>query len=188
MIESRVNDYLAAPIGGLTVGGPVGSLVRGGAATGGVADGGSAAITGSTAVAAAADPVADRPGIVLPLPGGFYAVSLDHIVDDGTVTGAQDFTKGYSLEDLAWALRALEERVQPAVLAGQGIDYFQALDAREGRMGARSYADTYSGFFDRSNAVQLNVREDGRFDVGNGRHRLWVARRLGFTEIPAWFG
>jgi len=95
-----------------------------------------------------------------------------------------DFGKGYSPDDLKWALNALEEVVLPALAAGHGRDYFAGRDAAEGRMGTRSYSDTYSGFFSDDNAIRLAWSE-GRYHVENGYHRIWLARQTGRSHVPA---
>lgn len=119
------------------------------------------------------------------LPDGWAMVPLAAIDVSGSgVTGPESFGKGYSPEDLTWAFEALHEVVLPAVGQGLGTDYFRSRDQAEGRMGTRSYADTYSGFFGRDNAIKLEPRGDGTYEVGNGYHRVWVAQRLGLDSVP----
>lgn len=119
------------------------------------------------------------------IPDGFAMVPLDQIDDsDGSVTSPADFGKGYSSEDLRWGYDALERVVMPAIAIGRGMDYFRDRDARESLQGTRSYADTSSGFFG-SDAIKLAVRPDGTYTVENGYHRIWVARQMGRTSVPA---
>lgn len=141
--------------------------------------GGSAA----TSVPVDALRIASVPGA----PAGYASVPLGLIdtATNSTVTGSESFGKGYSPDDLAWAYQTLREQVLPAMSAGHGLDYFQARDQAEGRMGARSYTDTFLGFFGDDNAIRLERQADGTFRVGNGFHRLWVAQQLGLDAIPA---
>jgi hypothetical protein len=120
------------------------------------------------------------------LPPGHALVPLS-LIDDGDdgVRGPEEFGKGYSPEDLGWGLDAMERVVLPALALGKGLDYFQDRDAREGLQGSRSYTSTYLGFLSPDSAVTLEPSGDGRFTVGNGRHRVWVARTRGVTTIPA---
>jgi len=119
------------------------------------------------------------------VPEGCDLVSLDLIDDsDSAVSGPGDFGKGYSPEDLRWAYGALDEVVLPALRRGLGADYFRDRDLREGRQGTRSYADTYSGFFGDS-AIKLDLGPNGRYTVTNGYHRIWVARQIGRSHVPA---
>jgi hypothetical protein len=126
----------------------------------------------------------------LTMPPGYSMVSLNSISasdadgENAVITGPEDFTKGYSVEDLTWSFTALDTVVMPALARGEGADYFAELDRVEGLAGCRSYSSCYTGFFDPGEAVRLDPRPTG-FHVGNGRHRIWLARQLGRTEIPA---
>jgi hypothetical protein len=51
-------------------------------------------------------------------------------------------------------------------------------------MGTRSYSDTYSGFFGDDNAIRL-ASSGGRYNIENGYHRIWVARQMEMTHVPA---
>lgn len=144
---------------------------------------------GDTGGSAALSAPSSAPSIA-PVPGapaGYASVPLA-LIDastNSTVTGRGSFGKGYSPEDLSWAYTTLREQVLPAMSAGHGLDYFQARDQAEGRMGARSYTDTFLGFFGDNNAIRLERQADGTFRVGNGFHRIWVAQQLGLDTIPA---
>jgi hypothetical protein len=119
------------------------------------------------------------------MPEGWAMVPLALIRDDNPVTGPRDYTKSdTSSADHAWGFEALHEVLLPALAAGKGVDYFRERDQAEGRRGNRSYADTYSGFFSDAETIKLDWVRD-HFDVGNGRHRLWVATQLGLDEVPA---
>ena len=121
------------------------------------------------------------------MPDGWEDVPLAAVDDsDSGVTGAESFGKGYSPEDLTWAFGALHEVVLPAMARGKGLDYFRERDHAEGRIGSRSYADTYHGFFGKGSAIKLDRRADGRYGVGNGYHRIWVAKRMGLSSVPGW--
>lgn len=114
---------------------------------------------------------------------GIASVSLGDIDDSDRAIGPGDFGKGYSPADLTWAFGALEEVVLPALSAGKGSDYFAQRDAAEGRQGTRSYSDTFSGFFG-GDSIRLERSQSG-FRVTNGYHRIWVARQLGLSHVPA---
>jgi hypothetical protein len=121
------------------------------------------------------------------LPDGWAIVPLSAIDDsDSGVTGTESFGKGYSPGDLAWAFGALHEVVLPAMARGKAADYFQQRDQAEGRMGVRSYSDTYRGFFGADSAIKLDPRGDGTYTVGNGYHRIWVAKQMGLSSVPGW--
>lgn len=137
---------------------------------------------------ASASPVAGPVPASLAVPDGFPAgfalVPLGQVDDsDSGVTGPESFGKGYSVDDLAWAHAAFERVILPHLAAGGTFDGLRDRDQREGRVGVRSFADTYSGFLG-GDAIHLE-RHGDRFTVNNGYHRIWVARQLGLDHIPA---
>jgi hypothetical protein len=138
----------------------------------------------SGSAAPAPSPQLDKkaPGIVLPgLPAKIQLIALSDIDDsDSHVTGPETFGKGYSPADLRWAHEALHEIVMPTLASGGTLEDLRARDAAEGRMGVRSYADTYSGFFGDS-AIRLGPD----LEVTNGYHRIWVAKQMGLSHVPA---
>ena len=119
-------------------------------------------------------------------PKGFALVPLSMIdTSESPVTGAGDFTKGYTSEDLAWAHHALHEQILPAMKIGKGAEYFQTRDAHVARHGTRSLSDTYSGFFGDS-AIKLEIGSTpDSYRIANGYHRVWVAQRTGLTHVVA---
>ena len=136
------------------------------------------------------DPVAPSAsgGLLHPagLPDGFALVPVDLIDDsDSQVEGPAAFHKGYAPEDLRWAYSAFDDVVLPALGRGLGTDYLRDRDQRERLQGTRSYSDTLSGFLDPANAIKLDRNGDGTYAVGNGYHRLWLARQMGRTHVPA---
>jgi hypothetical protein len=161
-LETRLTGYLAV------------TMVAGGAADAGPG------IGRGTGVGAPAATAVGMPA----LPGGASMVPIDSIIDDGSITGPADFTKGYSIDDLSVAFEMLLDVVLPAIALGKDYDYFQERDAAANRYGTRSLSDTFSGFF-RDSAIVLVRQSDGRFSVANGKHRVWLARRLGIISIPA---
>jgi hypothetical protein len=152
---------------------------------------GSTAAEGASGGAAsvAAGPRGGAGGGILTPPGfpeGYAMVPLASIdATDSPVTGPESFDTGYSPADLQWACSALVEVVLPAMAAGLGRDYFRERDEAERRSGVRSYSWTYGGFFGDDRAIKLVGRPDGRYEVRNGYHRIWVATRLRHPAVPA---
>lgn len=119
------------------------------------------------------------------LPAGFVIVPLSMVdMDTCSVTSPADFKKGYSPKDLAWALDAFDQVIAPGLAEGKTKSDFQAMDQAAGRKGTRSYADTYAGFLEDAH-VKLNMQPNGLYEIANGQHRIWVASRIGRTDIPA---
>jgi hypothetical protein len=121
------------------------------------------------------------------LPAGFAMVPLS-LIDQSSnaVTGSQDFGKGYSPQDLAWALQAFNDVVLPGLAAGATADTFRQRDAAARFQGTHSYSMTHSQFLSAGDAICLNRLPDGRYSIANGQHRIWVAGQYGFTHVPAW--
>lgn len=162
----------------------------GGGAGGLAGSGGASASTASTGSGGTSS-AAQAAGVTVPsgFPAGWAMVPLAQIdVSASTVSGPESFGKGYSPEDLSWAFEALHEVVMPALALGKDGDYFAARDARENRSGTRSYHMTWSQFFRPSDAIRLERGHDGRFQITNGQHRIWVAGRRGESGVPAWVG
>lgn len=123
-------------------------------------------------------PVADG------LPDGFSWVAVSDIDDSDThVTGAAQFLKGYSIEDLEWAHHALRDVVLPTLARGGTVEDLRSRDMEEERQGTRSYADTYAGFL-RDGAIKLEQGSNGLV-VTNGLHRIFVARQAGISHVVA---
>jgi hypothetical protein len=154
---------------------------------GAAATGGSTGEVGEAVPAVGAGPPASAVTAAPPgFPDGYAMVPLSAIdVSDSPVTGPESFDAGYAPADLQWACEALSEVVMPAMAAGLGRDYFRERDATEGRSGVRSFSRTYGGFFGDDYAIKLERRPDGRYEVSNGYHRIWVASRLGRHAVPA---
>ncbi len=119
------------------------------------------------------------------LPQGMALIPLGKCEDGDRVRGPSDFGKGYSPDDLEWGVTALYEKVLPRVTRGGDVaGLLRDSDVGQGRYGLRSLSDTYSGFFGDS-AIAVDRTPNGRFDITNGAHRIWVARQMGVTHLPA---
>jgi hypothetical protein len=119
-------------------------------------------------------------------PSGFAMIPVSMIDQSfNPITGARDFTKGYTVEDLDAAFELFESEVLPALARNADPGDFAVRDAQLGRMGVRSLDDTYRGFLgDGSDAIRLSPGPDG-YQIDNGRHRVWVAAQTGRTHVPA---
>ncbi len=122
-------------------------------------------------------------------PRGFALVPLSAIADDGGITSIDDFADNpnkHPVRELRWAVNALDEVVLPAMQRKDNpLDYLERRDAEEGLMGARSYAQTYRGFFGGDDAVALSPLPNGTFDVTNGYHRIFLLREAYADHVPA---
>jgi len=124
------------------------------------------------------------------LPRGFQWIQLDE-VDASELDGVQseaDFKK-VSQRDMKSGLELLKSEVLPFLSSYQGQDIKQALfeeDRRMGRQPPVNLLEVYSAFFGAQDYVYLTRgRNDDKFRVTNGRHRIRVAQELGWSAIPA---
>ena len=110
------------------------------------------------------------------------SVSLADVVDDRP--GPPHFEK-VSREHVEWGLDVLIRVIEPALRLGKGPDYFTDRDRAEGLSGERSYNGVHNWFYNPDQAIKLSRLPDGRLDVTNGYHRIYVARQLGLRNLPA---
>ncbi len=82
------------------------------------------------------------------------------------------------------------KQMQPALAQGADVETFHQWD-QANHIGAyspgqyvRGYADVYHSYHG-SEAVALDAKPDGTYDVINGRHRIIAARDAGLQYIPA---
>lgn len=118
-------------------------------------------------------------------PGSHVLVPLELVDDaDSPVRGGADFGK-VSLRVMRDGLMRLVTGVLPAVRAGAGLAEMRELDAGAGLTGApASHVKVYEAFFG-DTSVKLTRRPDGRYEVRNGYHRVWLARQAGIDSLPA---
>lgn len=106
--------------------------------------------------------------------------------DDGRVTSPADFTNGkVTADEMIWAARSLFSDVLPRMARGGDVSQrLRDSDAGRGNSGTTTLAATHDGFFGSARIV-LTQRPDGSYEVTNGAHRLWAARQIGASHIPA---
>jgi hypothetical protein len=114
---------------------------------------------------------------------GIIAVPLSAIDDsDSPVRGPNDFAKIDYLQMKA-GVRTFFAEIWPNVLKGAKRDFFENLDKDRKLEGPQRFSNLYDVFFGLS-AIRLEKHGD-KYSVINGYHRLFLARELGITEIPA---
>jgi len=66
---------------------------------------------------------------------------------------------------------------------GNNSEYWEKHDSQLGVVNpGDSYANVYSIFYG-SEPIRI-VIDGGQKTIVNGRHRLWVAKQMGITEVP----
>lgn len=115
---------------------------------------------------------------------GIDIVHLDQIdLSDSHVTGAGDFKK-VSPQTMIEGFQKLQDVVIPAVAKGADADYFARLDASQGLDNANGYLNIYHVFYGDTSCIRLD-KVGNKYTVTNGYHRLFIARHLGITSVPA---
>lgn len=121
-------------------------------------------------------------------PDRISSVELDKI-NPTDIQSAADFDNPQQYKALSREAQMLQQ-MDPALRQGVNVETFHAWD-KANAIGqyspdahVRGYADVYHSYHG-SDAIALDPRSDGTFDVINGRHRIVAARDVGLTEVPA---
>jgi hypothetical protein len=119
--------------------------------------------------------------------GDIQNVSVDQI-NNPEVNGPEDFREG-SYDGLRQDMEHLQE-LRPHVEAGQGEETADTWDRQQG-LGhytedgyERGYTDAYRAYYG-DDAIALSPRDEGRYDIINGRHRVYLAEEMGIDDVPA---
>jgi hypothetical protein len=114
---------------------------------------------------------------------GIIAVALGDIdLSSINVHGPQDFRK-VSYEEMLVGVERFDREVRPAVEGGATKEYFEKQDTASGVDYERGLTRLYDAFYG-TEAIRLE-RVDGRHIPVNGEHRLFIARQLGLSSLPA---
>jgi hypothetical protein len=114
---------------------------------------------------------------------GVVPVSLDDIPAEALGFLSKDDFRKYSYDQMLNGVRRFDREVRPAVEAGQGRDYFRAKDREVGVDYQHGLERLYDAFYG-SEPIRVTKLKSGRYDVTNGRHRLFVAKQAGLRSLP----
>ena len=128
-----------------------------------------------------ATPVSDRAN-------GISDVELNQI-NSTDIQSASDFDNPEKYGGMRREAEMLKQ-MEPALNQEADVETFHQWD-QANQIGhyspdsyVRGYADVYHSYHG-DEAVALSAKEDGTYDVINGRHRIAVAREAGLQKIPA---
>ncbi|GIV78341.1 MAG: hypothetical protein KatS3mg050_2735 [Litorilinea sp.] len=97
---------------------------------------------------------------------------------------AQDDYHKVSAEEMREGLRKMVEVVRPAVQQGATAEDFSHMDEERGLDYPHGYRRIYDAFYGPHECIVVEKVGD-RYQVLNGRHRLWLAREMGMKSLPA---
>ena len=88
------------------------------------------------------------------------------------------------MTEMKAGLEKLQEML-PIVERGEGTskDYWASFDTQKGLDYEHGYQRIYEAFYG-DDAIRLN-HNGNQYDIVNGRHRIWLAKRMGITNLPA---
>lgn len=114
---------------------------------------------------------------------GVLDVPVADLPNPDGIEGSTDFHK-LSAPEMKAGLARLEE-MKPAIASGKGAssDYWAEHDRQHGLDYAHGYQRVYEAFYG-NDAIRLT--NDGKqYDIVNGRHRVWLAKRMDVKDLPA---
>lgn len=113
---------------------------------------------------------------------GIQSISVADLPAPEGIMSEADFSK-VSANDMKAGFAKLEE-MRSTIESGEGAnsDYWRAVDQQHGLVYANGYQRIYDAFYG-DDAIRLNW--DGTsYDIINGRHRIWLAQKLGMDTLP----
>lgn len=113
---------------------------------------------------------------------GIQSVAVKDLPVPEGINDATDFKK-ISMERMSDGIMKLQE-MKSTIEAGKGAstDYWADFDRQRGLEYVNGYQQVYDAFF---GGDAIKVTFDGEnYDITNGRHRIWLAKRLGISYLP----
>lgn len=113
---------------------------------------------------------------------GVRFVSVADLPEPAGVSGSADFKK-VSEPEMRAGIEKLQE-MRPVIESGLGAnsDYWADYDRRRGLEYVGGYQRVYEAFYG-DDCIKVND-DGGSYDIDNGRHRIWLAKRMGVRQLP----
>lgn len=124
-----------------------------------------------------------------PLPPRFIWVPIAAIPDSEleAIRSADDFKK-YSAEDIDSSLRTVRDVILPQFSdpLKRSSSHWGEADSLAGKAYEKGVQRAYDALFSSKGSIYLERKKgEDTYRVIDGRHRIWVARRAGWTSVPA---
>lgn len=113
---------------------------------------------------------------------GIQDVAVADLPDPEGISDESDFSK-VSMQEMEIGLQRLQE-IKPLVDNGVGAnsDYWANYDQAHKLDYVHGYQRVYEAFY---GAQPIKVYKDGStYDINGGRHRIWLAKRMGISILP----
>jgi hypothetical protein len=121
------------------------------------------------------------------LPPGFRWIPLDEIeiehIPESEFHKVSSNTMQEGLARLGEVLERLQERLTEPFT--DNSIYFMRLDRQAGRANEEGLLRVYEAFFGQDHIHLTRIKGSTRWRIDNGKHRIQVARALGWQAIPA---
>lgn len=113
---------------------------------------------------------------------GIRDVPVSDLPDPEDISGPSDFQK-VSQSKMRVGLERLQQ-MKSIIDSGEGAssDYWAEFDRKRGLDYAHGYQRIYDAFYG-DDAIRVN-KDGDEYDVINGRHRIWLAKRMGIRKLP----
>jgi len=106
---------------------------------------------------------------------------ISNLLPEG-IQGSSDFKK-VEFDEMQDGLKKLQE-MKPIIAQGIGDnrDYWADIDKKKGLDYPNGYQRVYEAFY---GTEPIRIVKDGdKYDITNGRHRIWAAKQLGIQTLP----
>ncbi|HUW13027.1 MAG TPA: hypothetical protein VM537_25100 [Anaerolineae bacterium] len=114
---------------------------------------------------------------------GIRDVPIADLPEPEDIHGDDDFKK-VSEDEMRVGLDRLQE-MQPIIDSQEGVDsdYWGRFDEQRGLDYEHGYRRVYDAFYGQD-SVRL-AKDGDQYDIINGRHRIWLAKKTGIETLPA---
>jgi len=112
----------------------------------------------------------------------FKYININDLPDPEGINSESNFKK-ISAEEMKKGLLLLQEMI-PTIKSGEGSngDYWSNRDSIEGHDYQDGFRCIYDSFYG-LDAIRVTFN-NGRYMIINGRHRIWLAKRMGVDYLP----
>jgi exonuclease VII small subunit len=133
-----------------------------------------------SAVSLSSTPVAGRPATWIE--EGIQFVNVADLPEPEGISDETDFRK-ITEPEMRSGIKKLQE-MKSVIETGEGTnsDYWADYDKKHGLDFGGGFQRVYDAFYG-TDCIKVN-KDQGSYDIDNGRHRIWLAKRMGVEQLP----